>query len=208
MGRRLILSVIVVLGFIGLAMASSETGKNADRTAAADSGRAAPVAPGTPVAAERDTSAGQWRMEEGTSPLDDSRSVDLSVREVWVHPGDTAARSAVLHVRCLEDRTRVFVQTRDRFSPADQPERLRVYEVPVRLRIDDRPVQAQTWRESDDATAIHAPKAIALARQLAGRRRVRIEYTTYDRGARVVTFPIHGLEQRLGEVAKACHWTF
>jgi Type VI secretion system VasI, EvfG, VC_A0118 len=120
--------------------------------------------------------------------------------------GPDSTSSAVLHVRCLEDRTRVLVQTPDRFSPANQPERLRVYDVPVRIRIDQLPVQAQTWRESDDATAISAPKAIALARQMAGKRRMRVEYVTHDRGARVVTFPIHGLEQRLGEVARACNW--
>lgn len=196
-------ALVVLILFIGMAMASSED-PDGEGGAGGDSTDVRRLPDGR-VEAERDSLAGRWTVEEGTSPLDDSPSVTLSVPGAFMPPG-TSTESATLYVYCLENRTRVSVQTPDRFSPPDQPEKMRVYDVPVRLRVDEEPVQEAVWEESSDGTALSAPRPVALAKRLAGRRRLRLEYTPHEAPPRLAVFDVTGLEHHLGAVARTCNW--
>jgi hypothetical protein len=203
-----LLTGIAIVAFIVLAVLAGERDprKSAALKAAEDSA-AVRRAPGGAMQVERDTLGGDWVLAEGRSPLDDSRTVEVWVADSRRVEGDGKAWPT-LHVRCKENRTGVYVGTPARFSPPGQPEKLRDYDVAVRLRIDDGPIVEQTWREDPNATDIHAPGPIAFARRLAGRRALRLEYTTYEQGTGIAFFNVRGLEHWLGDVAKTCGWKF
>ena len=199
-------SLLVLAAFCALAAGSSSDAPGVGGKADGDT---TPEVRDGVAQLERDTTGWRWRMDEGVSPLDDRPTVELVAREEWVEPEQAdEPGSARLVVACREDRTTLRVETLHRFSPADQPERQRIYEVPVQLRIDDGPVQEQVWRETPDATGLLAPNPIRLARRLAGARRFRVRYTPHEAQPVTVIFAVSGLETRLGRVAETCHWEF
>ncbi|HEX5727140.1 MAG TPA: type VI secretion system-associated protein TagO [Longimicrobiaceae bacterium] len=159
-------------------------------------------ATGGAPAAEADTSGGAWRVTRGRSPMDDSPTVVLTLLAGNTLQGSGETHRPVLHVRCLEDRTEVFVVT----GTATHPEAGLDNEFTIRLRLDEKPPQRERWTGATDGKGLFAPRSIALARQLMVAERLRFQLTPAGARTQIVEFDVRGLHARLGEVAEACHW--
>lgn len=201
--RPHLLSLLVVLAFAALAAGSGEddsgSGSTPEDTSFIDldatSGGARPVV-------ERDTSGGEWRVERGRSPMDDSPTVTLRLVSQNEIQGAVTKAQAVLTIRCLEDKTDLFVETGMGANP--EPGLDGVFT--VRVRLDDRPAERQRWTLSTDKKSLFAPRSIALARQIAVAERLRFQFTPAVAETQIAEFDVRGLAARLGEVAQACHW--
>lgn len=145
-----------------------------------------------------------WRVKVDTSPMDDSRTVVLSLdaNETFLSWPSEENR-ATLIIRCKEHQTELYVVT----GTSPNVEYGLSDEATVRLRIDSSPASSQTWGKSTDGEALFARSAISLARRLAGARRLTFQFTPYNSNPATSTFDLEGLAQELPKVAEACRWT-
>ncbi|HEX5727141.1 MAG TPA: hypothetical protein VFX98_16810 [Longimicrobiaceae bacterium] len=206
--RPHLLSALVVLGFWALAAGSGEIGSvkdpyEEDTTFHPEDPPPERGVPDPPAgAAQADSLARRWQVRRDTSLMEDTPGVELTV--------DASGNGLTLDprsltVECRDNRTAIFVDTDARLRPRGQPRR---DELPVRVRFDDAPAEAQRWTVSRDDEVLFAPGAVALARRLAAVRVFRIEYTTAIGSLIVLRFDVRGLGRHLGEVADACGWEY
>lgn len=157
--------------------------------------------PGQPTA-DQDRASQGWQLSEGTSAMDDSKTVALSRTADGNLAGWLQATRPELVARCEENRTLVYLVT----GVSLNPELGRYEEYTVRLRMDDGPARTQRWRGSTDDKAIFAPDPIPLLRQLAAADTLKVELTPFNASAQVITFRVAGLNEQLGVLAASCHW--
>lgn len=188
---------IIVLGIIG---ALSESGSHSPATPSADVSKYVSTSPAAAAAA---APSDHWTVERGTSKMDDSKSVTLSVDASGPISGWLATKVPSLYVRCREHKTNVFVVT----GMAAEPELGEYDEYTVRLRLDDGSPFAQMWSESTDKEALFAPEAIALARRLARSKRLRFSFTPFNASHAIAEFDVTGLSTHLPELARTCGWS-
>jgi hypothetical protein len=144
----------------------------------------------------------KWSESEGTSEMDDSGTVVLSLDAEHEIRGWLTRQRPRLIVRCKENRTDVFMVTG---MPASV-ESGGLDEHTVRVRFDDAPTQPLGWLESTDHQALFAPDAIAFARRLAAAKTLQLQFVPFHADPAVVTFDVSGFDQHIDKVAGACHW--
>lgn len=147
--------------------------------------------------------ADHWYASEDTSPMDGSRSVSLwTSADEEIRGWLNETHRPTLYVRCRENETDVFVVT----GVNPDVEWGLFQQATVRLRLDEDKPTRQTWSESTDGKALFAPRAVTLARRLAGASTLRFEFTPFQASPQTVTFHLDGLASRLPQVAGACGW--
>lgn len=145
---------------------------------------------------------GKWIVNTLQSDMDDSHGVDALVAasspiEAWLKNP-----TPVLHVRCQERKTEVYVIT----GTAANPE-LGLYDkFHVRLRLDKNQPITQVWSGSTDNEALFAPKSIELARRIARSDSLAFEFTPFNASPVIAKFDTRGFGEHLPRIAKACKW--
>jgi hypothetical protein len=105
-----------------------------------------------------------------------------------------------LAVRCLGGQTEVFVFTDTAASVEREDDKHTVH-----VGFDNADDVAQQWLDSADHRELFAPDGAALARQIAGARRMKFRFTPFNASPVVVEFDVHGAEEPLQAVTKMCH---
>lgn len=144
----------------------------------------------------------KWSRFTERSPLDDSKTVILSVAgegpiEGW--PKKIVIPKLV--VRCQEKRTQVYVDT----EMAANPEIGDGFT--VRLRLGQSQATTQLWGESTSKDSLFSPEPIALTRQLLTVDRLLFQFTPYNSTPTLAEFDVRGLSRLIGELASSCGWS-
>lgn len=144
-----------------------------------------------------------WRVNEGTSAMDDSPTVVLSLDAIasfsaWPRKELTPT----LIIRCQEKRTQIYIVNGT--SAAVEYEHSDA--ATVRFRLDEGAAFSQVWSESTDGDALFAPNAITLARRLVKATELTYQFTPFNSNPATSTFNLYGLDAVLPKVAAACGW--
>lgn len=142
-----------------------------------------------------------WQVSEGTSQMDSSQTVRLSLLSEGPIQGWLESEHPALDIRCLEDKTAVYVVTGTAASVEYGTETHT-----VRMRFDDGKPITQHWSESTDSKALFAPNAIPLAKQLTKHNRFTFEFTPFQASPAIAVFELNGINKHIGEVENACGW--
>lgn len=159
----------------------------------------------------------KWHLTESRSPMDDSKTVVLSLDSEDLIRGPIGPVKPTLIVRCQEMKTTVYVitgmaariETDVDGGPSDYHK--------VRVRIDDGVASSESWTEATDHRALFAGDEIydinalkgwriAFAKKLAGATTLIFEFTPFDGSPQTARFDLRGLDTHLGKVAEACNW--
>jgi len=105
----------------------------------------------------------------------------------------------ILVVRCMDNRTDVFVYTESaaRIEPEDENHT-------VRVAFDDEAGAHQRWPDSVEHDALFAPDGQALARRLLTARQMHFGFSPHNAAPVTATFEVTGLGELLTPIAKRC----
>ncbi len=162
-------------------------------SASADPVTPAPVVP----------SSHGWSVSEDKSPMDDSRTVTLSLdadSAISAWPSET--HTPTLIIRCREKATDLYIVN----GTAPNVEYGELDGARVRLRLDSAAAFTQTWGKSTDDKALFARGAVTLAKRLAKADRLTYQFTPFNSSPATTTFSLAGLAEHLPKVASACGW--
>ena len=107
----------------------------------------------------------------------------------------------VLTVRCLGNKTEVFVMT---FSPASIEQNGSMHTVSVGF--DGGPEVTQEWEHADDHSALFAEDGRAVARRIAAASTMTFEFTPFNAQPVTAEFDVSGFQTHLKSVARTCSW--
>jgi hypothetical protein len=134
--------------------------------------------------------AGGWSLGEVTDPIDDTRTVALTLGG----PG-----TSFLAIRCKKDKTELLVETRKSLTEGVTG---------VRYRIDGgAPSAMEFWDMDYGRTALFSKDAVGFARELVGHHTFLFEYSPALGSREVLSFDITGLGGKLPTIATACDWS-
>jgi type VI secretion system protein VasI len=142
---------------------------------------------------------GNWRTNVSVSPIDDSRTVVLSLEgerpiRGWLNKEVTPK----LVIQCKEKKTYVYVET----GMTDAGEG-----TPARFRLDRDQARSGRWLNSTDKEAVFFEgAAVPLIKQLASHKKMFFEIIPYNSSATDTDFILHGLAGALGPLKDACNW--
>ena len=105
----------------------------------------------------------------------------------------------VLTVRCAANATEVFVVTQ---SPAAIEPNSSQHT--VKVSFDGGSPAPQTWEHSVDHDALFAPEGRALARQIAGSRKMWFTFTPFNASPAVIPFTVDGFDAHLKSAGGKC----
>ncbi len=144
-----------------------------------------------------------WQMARGTSAIDDSPTVQLSL-EADSPIADRYGGLAfpMLLVWCRENRSGVAFRFGEHFV-AD----LGSYG-DVTYRVDARRAVTKGFRESTDngALMLVSSEAIAFMKALFGAETLTVRAVPYNENALETTFSVANLETEIKPLREACHW--
>lgn len=146
--------------------------------------------------------ASKWEISTDSSPIDDTKTVILSLRANNALNGWLATHTPVLTIRCHERKTDVILEMG---MPA-YVEYGYYNQHTVEMRLDRGKAFKQKWSESTDNDSLFAPSPIPLAKKIANSKTMMIRVTPHNSSPQTIDFDTFGLEYKLGEVSKACGW--
>jgi len=174
------------------------------RPAAREESRAGRSAPAgvTPSAAPRATAAStptwsskhqaRWisnRRKSAAFELEANQAVAVWMKQV----------RPTLVVRCMDNRTDVFVYTESAARIEEQDENHT-----VRVAFDDEAGTHERWPDSVEHDALFAPDGQVMARRLRAARQMRFTFSPHNAAPVTATFEVRGLSELLTPIAKRC----
>jgi type VI secretion system protein VasI len=157
------------------------------------------------------SSTDKWQVTEEQSPMDDSRTVVLTLEADDEARGPLGAVRPSLIVRCKENKTQVYVAT----GMAASVESYGEYSIvpddshTVRLRFDDAVASTEYWYESTDHKALFAARdSIEFAKKISEVVVLTFQFTPFDASPQAARFDVRGLDPHLHKVAEACGWAY
>ncbi|MBC7155783.1 MAG: hypothetical protein H5U19_14500 [Rhodobacteraceae bacterium] len=146
-----------------------------------------------------------WRLRTSTNPIDDSKTVTLSL---VAETGESRLGNPVTFVaRCQSNKTEAYViwgdylgdDSRDVYSEWKN----------VTVRIGDGEARQERWGVSTDREATFAPTwAGDFLKELLDQNRLVLKTTPYGENPNIAIFDVSGLRGVLGELAGTCNWSF
>ena len=183
----LLLGTFVILLFVTLNLVSHRL-------------RAAQEPPATPQE--------KWKISIGRSPMDDSRTVVLTLDSEDQIQGLLGAVKPSLIVRCKEKKTDVYVATGMAASIEEDFDGGPAEHHTVKTRLDNAPAIAWYWYESTDHKALFSGGGPEFAKELTRADTLTFQFTPFDGSPQVARFDIRGLDPHLHKVAEACGWAY
>lgn len=145
-----------------------------------------------------------WRLSRGTSQLDDSPTVYLTLKSSNQISGTYGGKDrATLTLRCVENTTAVTLNFAEHFMADHQN-----YGV-VAYRVDKKKQRQRNFRESTDNSVLglwSGGLAIPFIKELIGNNSLFVRAVPFNESGIEATFNIANLDGRIGVLRKACHW--
>ncbi|MDP2314905.1 MAG: type VI secretion system-associated protein TagO [Pseudomonadota bacterium] len=140
----------------------------------------------------------QWRVTDETNPMDDSRTVVLTVKAAETfryHTG--ASKRPTLVLRCKSRKLEVYINNDASADDAWDGTR-------VKLRFDDKPLQRVSATESTSRDALFLSKPGPLLDQMAASNKMLYEFTPFSSAPALVSFDVSGLGAKIAPLYEAC----
>jgi type VI secretion system protein VasI len=164
----------------------------------------------------------KWQISEKRSPMDDSKTVVLSLDADNDIHGPLGEKRPTLIVRCQQKKTQIYVVTGMAASVEEDYDGGPSAGHKVGLRLDQNPPRYETWGESTADDALFAEESeytrrndvvypsgqlVVLAKELAKTTTLTFQFTPFDGSPQIAAFDLRGLNSHIGKVAEACGWT-
>jgi type VI secretion system protein VasI len=154
------------------------------------------------------TSRDRWNVSDDHSPMDDSKTVVLSLDSDDKIDGPLGPKQPTLIIRCQEGKTEVYAHTGMAASVEEDFEGGPIYTHTVKIRLDQGDAVTEHWGESTAHDALFSESdGIEFAKQLAGAQTLIFQFTPFDANPAVAHFDVQGLDAHLTKVADACGWS-
>lgn len=149
------------------------------------------------LASSPDKDNGKWVVHVETNPLDDSKTVLLTLT------ADTGAtrlgEKVELVLRCKSRKTEVFIIWNDYLGSG--------FSTDVTWRVGDSPATTAEWDISTSNESTFYPyDAIAFIGQLIGVSRLVAQVTPYNESPITAVFDLRGLANAVRPLREACGW--
>lgn len=145
---------------------------------------------------------GKWVAVVGTSRVDDSKTVTLTLdANETINGWPSKVVRPKLVLRCQEHRTDAYIETG---MAADIEHG--VDGATVTLRFDRSKAFSIEAGRSTDNEALFLPNAVARIRQMAQGDRLLFRFTPYNSSPQETTFELTGLSAAIAPLEEACGW--
>lgn len=152
--------------------------------------------------------ANKWHVTEDRSPMDDSKTVVLSLDSDDVIEGPLGPSTPSLIVRCKEAKTQVYIHTGMAASVEEDLDGGPSDVHTVKIRLDQGDAVTEHWGESTAHEALFSSRdGIEFAKQLAEAQTLTFQFTPFDANPAIARFNLRGLDTHLRKVAEACGWS-
>lgn len=150
------------------------------------------------------STSSKWSVREDVSPIDDSKTVVLSVSSTeTVQTRFRRTASPRLILRCHENTTSFYISfgglhMADHGSYGD-----------VDLRVDKKPSKTYSMAESTDNKALglwNGHRSIPAIKSMFRGKTLTIRATPFSESPVTLQFPISGLEEAIKPLREACTW--
>lgn len=147
-------------------------------------------------------SESKWVITDEVSPIDDSKTVILSLKSDSPIKSDFSKVTPKLYIICKERKTN-FIIDFDMFLSTD--------DIKPITRIDsDKAVNGVEWYISTDYKALFYPgsqkKINEFIKTLKDKKKFFIQVTPFSKGSVNTTFDLTGLDEAIKPVREACNW--
>ena len=147
-------------------------------------------------------SKSKWVITEEVSPIDDSKTVMLSLKSDSPIKSDFSQVIPTLNIQCKERETDFYINFNIFLSTHD---------IKPITRIDsDKAVNGVEWYISTDYKALFYPgsqkKINEFIKTLKDKKKFFIQVTPFSKGSVNTTFDLIGLDEAIKPVREACNW--
>ncbi|WP_334327200.1 type VI secretion system-associated protein TagO [Gilliamella apicola] len=147
-------------------------------------------------------SKSKWVITEEVSPIDDSKTVMLSLKSESPIKSDFSQVIPTLNIQCKERETDFYINFNIFLSTHD---------IKPITRIDsDKAVNGVEWYISTDYKALFYPgsqkKINEFIKTLKDKKKLFIQVTPFSKGSVNTTFDLTGLDEAIKPVREACNW--
>ena len=147
-------------------------------------------------------SKSKWVIIEDVSPIDDSKTVMLSLKSDSPIKSDFSQVIPTLNIQCKERETDFYINFNIFLSTHD---------IKPITRIDsDKAVNGVEWYISTDYKALFYPgsqkKINEFIKTLKDKKKFFIQVTPFSKGSVNTTFDLTGLDEAIKPVREACNW--
>ena len=147
----------------------------------------------TTTAANKLKTPPEWKLQESTSAVDDSKTVYLTLDVDNQFKGE----KTTLSLRCKEGETEAIVDLETFLSTG---------EVKTTTRIDKEKAEIESWLISSNFKALFHPKPMEFIKSMIGHNKLLFQVTPYSKDPVEMTFSIAGLDKVVGTLQEACNW--
>jgi type VI secretion system protein VasI len=142
--------------------------------------------------------ATRWKIALSKSPMDDSRTVVLSLTADASVPVWLKSVTPMLVLRCKERILDTYVVTNTAAMVESSDYRT------VRLRFDGATAERQGWPESNDHSALFAPEPEVFLDRLRKTSKLIFQFEPFNAAPVIVGFHTGGLNSRISQLLAAC----
>ena len=147
-------------------------------------------------------SESKWVITEDVSPIDDSKTVMLSLKSDSPIKSDFSQVIPTLNIQCKERETDFYINFNIFLSTHD---------IKPITRIDsDKAVNGVEWSISTDYKALFYPgsqkKINEFIKTLKDKKKFFIQVTPFSKGSINTTFDLTGLDEAIKPVREVCNW--
>ena len=147
-------------------------------------------------------SKSKWVITEDVSPIDDSKTVMLSLKSDSPIKSDFSQVIPTLNIQCKERETDFYINFNIFLSTND---------IKPITRIDsDKAVTDVEWTISTDYKGLFYPgsqkKIQEFIKTLKDKKKFFIQVTPFSKGSVNTTFDLTGLDEAIKPVREACNW--
>ena len=147
-------------------------------------------------------SKSKWVITDEVSPIDDSKTVILSLKSDSPIKSDFSQVIPTLNIQCKERETDFYINFNIFLSTHD---------IKPITRIDsDKAVNGVEWSISTDYKALFYPgsqkKINEFIKTLKDKKKLFIQVTPFSKGSVNTTFDLTGLDEAIKPVREACNW--
>jgi len=149
----------------------------------------------------------KWNVSEDRSPMDDSKTVVLSLDSDNTIDGPLGSKRPTLLIRCQEGKTEAYIDTGMAASVEQDFEGGPLYTHTVRLRLDQGDALTEHWGGSTNDDALFSDgDQIAFTKELADAQTLTFEFTPFDANPAIARFDLRNLSKHLPQLGASCGW--
>jgi len=137
---------------------------------------------------------GDWKVQEKTNPLDDSKTVTLML---FPHEGTYRKRQKpVILARCSSGETDFYIAWNDYLGR----------EAIVTTRVGNNKANTSEWSLSTDSKSSFHPKPIKFLKSMLNEEKLVAQITPYNESPTTAIFNISGLNEAIKPLKETCKW--